>query len=72
MSRFVSILYKQGAAIELSWEEFERINSTGLTPEMFTKVRTELLAKGIYNGGGGKDATYILTAIRTELETARI
>ena len=72
MNRFVSILYKQGAAIELTWEEFERINSTGLTPEMFTKVRAALLSKGVYNGGGGKDATYILTATRTELETARI
>jgi hypothetical protein len=54
----MSILYKQGAAIKASQEEFERINSTGLTLEMFTNVRAELLSKEVYKGGGGKIAKY--------------
>jgi hypothetical protein len=55
MSRYVTIAHKQGSPVELTWEEFEKINSTGLTPEIFVKVRAELLFKSIASGVIGKD-----------------
>jgi hypothetical protein len=57
-----------GVEIDLTWKEFEDYFSNSYSNEKFAEIQYILVAVGVYQGGGGSEPKYVLTASKAEIE----
>jgi hypothetical protein len=57
-----------GGFVDLSWQEFEDYFSKLYSAEKFADIQATLIGGEIYQGGGGAEPKYELTASNSEIE----
>ena len=64
----MTITYKYGLPLEITWEEFVRVSSHEIPGEQLDEIKFKLLADGIYHGGSDSEPEYVITATQQEME----